>query len=563
MSLILLAIYLYGTGIYAVPLTIPGSPNSESNLPSFDCQCPDPPEQRSLWDIVWSCVATTFLCTWVTVHPNVPAPNEDWWWIAWRRFKAMYWSLAAPELTIVWAMQQWGTARALRDRYKAHGWTMVHGHFLQMGGFMLYEDGKPIMTLFEDHFDQLLNDGAIDFPTISEEEINDRSKGDALSKGLALFQTLWFIAQCIARPAQDLALTEIELTTLAIAVLSAVMYFFWWDKPLDVQQPFAVSRIIPKQPAELPLTSAEKKPTKTPAETPASTQSPVKYSESPGQREDIEDKPTSPSHISVNHALVSNRDPQIQETEGVAQVSLQKKPSDAESGTHDIHSATSHRHFIRNVTCSATAPFVSILYAMRRRIRESLDTEGKIVTLVNIIFLWPCSPILDLIGSDPINSAEANPPLQRVPTFYAGNTRTPVISKDFSAVGSPRKRQILAATGILLFLLLIPLTFGAIHCAAWFFEFPSYPEQMLWRTSSVAITALPIALLFSTSLYGAPFYKDDGFLDVVIPTIGAICVLGYFFARVIVLILSLITLRALPPSGYLAVKWSNFIPHFG
>ena len=68
----------------------------------------------------------------------------------------------------------------------------------------------------------------------------DRSKGDALSKGIAILQTGWFILQCIARKIQGLAVTELEVVTLAFAALNFAVYVFWWNKPLDVGVPFIV-----------------------------------------------------------------------------------------------------------------------------------------------------------------------------------------------------------------------------------------------------------------------------------------------------------------------------------
>ena len=73
----------------------------------------------------------------------------------------------------------------------------------------------------------LLRKGKIAFPSITEEEIEDRSKADGLGKGIAILQTTWFIAQCLSRPAQGLIITEIELITLAIATLNGLLYFLW------------------------------------------------------------------------------------------------------------------------------------------------------------------------------------------------------------------------------------------------------------------------------------------------------------------------------------------------
>ncbi|KAJ2929677.1 hypothetical protein H1R20_g7406, partial [Candolleomyces eurysporus] len=75
---------------------------------------------------------------------------------------------------------------------------------------------------------------------ITEEEIRDRSKGDELAKAFVIVQTTWFVVQCIARGVQRLTVTELEIVTLAYAALNGAMYFFWWDKPLDVQCPVVI-----------------------------------------------------------------------------------------------------------------------------------------------------------------------------------------------------------------------------------------------------------------------------------------------------------------------------------
>ena len=91
-----------------------------------------------------------------------------------------------------------------------------------------------------ERFSELLKAGRIEFPKITVEQIEDRSKADGFSKMIALGQTLWFVLQCISRRAQNLDLTVIELLTLSLAVLNGLMYFLWWHKPLDVRCPVHV-----------------------------------------------------------------------------------------------------------------------------------------------------------------------------------------------------------------------------------------------------------------------------------------------------------------------------------
>ena len=131
------------------------------------------------------------------------------------------------------------------DVLKWKKWTLRHGHFFQMGGFTLVDadhiDADPkeqtgtVLTI--DYFKENPN---IDIPKITVDEIQDRSKGDLLFKFIAILQTIWFVLQCIARGQQRLALTELELVTLALASLNAVTFGIWWHKPLGVEEPVKI-----------------------------------------------------------------------------------------------------------------------------------------------------------------------------------------------------------------------------------------------------------------------------------------------------------------------------------
>ncbi|KAJ7228057.1 hypothetical protein C8J57DRAFT_1583568 [Mycena rebaudengoi] len=72
------------------------------------------------------------------------------------------------------------------------------------------------------------------------EDMKDKSKGDALSKGVASAQGAWFMTQCLARLAQNLPVSELEIATLAFAVVNVFIWLLWWNKPLDVQRPIVV-----------------------------------------------------------------------------------------------------------------------------------------------------------------------------------------------------------------------------------------------------------------------------------------------------------------------------------
>lgn len=56
-----------------------------------------------------------------------------------------------------------------------------------------------------------------------------------------IFQTTWFMMQRVARFVQKIAITELEVVTFALASLNAIMFFFWWSKPLGLAVPMKVN----------------------------------------------------------------------------------------------------------------------------------------------------------------------------------------------------------------------------------------------------------------------------------------------------------------------------------
>jgi hypothetical protein len=205
-----------------------------------------------------------------------------------RRLGIMTVTLVAPEVTITWATIQFlsarDTAKAFNDasgvqlhqvrsdhpdigestatvvnespmsdgRNSPHpsapriadrnfkGWTVTHGFVAWMGGFMLYFNGKPRATLTPKELERFVNEGSVEMPIITEADIEDRSKGDALSKGIAILQLAWFVLQLVARYVQNLPITLLELDTLAVAALTCISYGFWWKKPKDMGRPYAI-----------------------------------------------------------------------------------------------------------------------------------------------------------------------------------------------------------------------------------------------------------------------------------------------------------------------------------
>ena len=129
MLLLLTLVYVFHTfQTHAAPLASSLAESSSNttilDTPLAACICPA--IDRSTWDILWSCLATIIACSWVSIHPNIPGPNESRWRIFLRRFELMFWAVVGPEMMIGWAYRQWTGARHLEKLYKCELSSLIH-----------------------------------------------------------------------------------------------------------------------------------------------------------------------------------------------------------------------------------------------------------------------------------------------------------------------------------------------------------------------------------------------------------------------------------------------------
>jgi hypothetical protein len=81
-------------------------------------------------------------------------------------------------------------------------------------------------------------------PRVSMEEIDDKNKGDAVVKLLALLEVAWLILQLIVRKIRHLPSTQLEIMTLAFAGSTFVIYILLWYKPQDAMVPMYITTDI-------------------------------------------------------------------------------------------------------------------------------------------------------------------------------------------------------------------------------------------------------------------------------------------------------------------------------
>ena len=112
----LVGIVAHGSTVAALPISTQGG---QLEVAVESAACSDLGHCRTLWNIIWSCLATIFACTWLAIHPNIAAPDEGFTRVNLRRAKIMVVGSLAPELIILWAMRQWLVAHLLAKKYES------------------------------------------------------------------------------------------------------------------------------------------------------------------------------------------------------------------------------------------------------------------------------------------------------------------------------------------------------------------------------------------------------------------------------------------------------------
>lgn len=191
-------------------------------------------------DIIWSCIVTIFLCSWIVLCLNLSAEDESQVQRLARKLRWMALTIFGPEFALSFAVGQWASARRSQWAFHLLGypqWTMRHAFFADMGGLVLQTpDCQPFpINAKQVHF--LVARGYMPFPDIREKTIKDKNKADGLARLATIVQTVWFVLQCLGRGAQHLSITSLELSTLVFDFCTLPTFIYWFHKPLDIDTP--------------------------------------------------------------------------------------------------------------------------------------------------------------------------------------------------------------------------------------------------------------------------------------------------------------------------------------
>jgi hypothetical protein len=117
-------------------------------------------------------------------------------------------------------------------------WTLTHTYFANMGGFYEILDTRMYGVITASSMLTRCRGVKSDYNLFpSRQDIEDKSKADLFVKLLALSQISWLVLSVIARGISGLAVSQIEIATVAFSVLAIATYSANIWKPKDVDVP--------------------------------------------------------------------------------------------------------------------------------------------------------------------------------------------------------------------------------------------------------------------------------------------------------------------------------------
>ncbi|KAF8318578.1 uncharacterized protein EI90DRAFT_2978743, partial [Cantharellus anzutake] len=244
--------FILANNAYAAPI-LPYPPLNATSLSiNISEACNDLRNCRTMWNLVYSCLLTIFICVWTAVHPEVVEEDRGRMDLIGLivggrdRFGLMRSSLIFPEVVVAMAWYEFSFAwKISRECENVEGWTLVHSYFLIMGGFIdpttrFFRRRDP--SFFGQYPGIIRKTGNRQAVAVTRQEILRKTKGDFLSKSIVSLQLLWFIVQYVGRWIGHLHISQLETMTLGYSALSIIICALWWHKPLDVRSPIQVTK---------------------------------------------------------------------------------------------------------------------------------------------------------------------------------------------------------------------------------------------------------------------------------------------------------------------------------
>lgn len=347
-------------------------------------------------------------------------------------------------------------------------------------------------------------------PRLTTADVGERSNADIIAKIVVLTQVVWFAVGAIARLAAGVAVTALEVHTIVHVGCAIIMYVLWWDKPYAIRRSVLLQTDDQKNIGDFflfynTLCNMHQKN--------------VKQHEAK-RRHYWESRAVADSHTLIDHDLPPEN-PHMPTIEQALEI-YNTKYIDSQCGDR-------LESILGSLATNAAAG-----------LQCPLDRNSNI--------LIP----LQRPGWRSVSQTSDNFALRQV-----WGSWTVDVGHEMSLAK--------------LMHFVFNLLYGGGHLTAWNSStFPTTIEAWLWRASATLVAGLFIygsiwvlfwAAVRSRSKWLIPVRRGD--LNIIMGPFFSLVIVAYFCARCYFFVESLISLRSLPPSAYVAVRWSNFLPHSG
>lgn len=335
-------------------------------------------------------------------------------------------------------------------------------------------------------------------PPISQNEILDKGQGDGFATISAVVQLIWLVSQLITRKVRHVPSSQLEILALAFAVCTIFTYILYYPKPQNIQVASNISYF------ECTCTHCK-------------------------QKENEKKRREEPDHDRNGCDICKGKDYNSENCKkGV------KNQDDGLCAKYsrlraNLEEDVSQSFFLNNFFPNDDPMEL-----------EAIIRNDKINANSNIYEIHPKTKVENQPEDQPENIAENQPQNepQNEPTGYIWNLDAESIGFQIGAV-----------------------ILGLCHCLAWNFEFPTPTERILWRIASASITGImPIYYFLWLLLCFWSIYLEPRYHRFRIPLTWLSFTI-YTVARLYLLVAPFRELFFLPPEAFIAT-WSVSFPHF-
>jgi len=423
-------------------------------------------------------------------------------------------------------------------------------------------------------------------PSVTREEILDKSKTDGSGKAICCIQVGWILVQAVTRLAVGLPITPLEINTIAHVACALMNYVLWWHKPKWVNRPITLqgdwTRTVCAFMYMSSQVSADKRTGKDLLRNFGIEPEVSGLLYLPRPNEDRHAIATSPvdelapplTIPSVQNQMSAHPEPPRDQHPHQSHVFVSKNTK--ANGSHMNASGYPVREYeskaleeMRRLRWKLACEAIGEYPALRKRLAhpERNEAEARFREALN---LYPDMPD-NVKKKFKQHTQEETAEIVHTDGGMVITLEELVVDRPRNWPGDDLLRQIQGNTmGMIMWG--ASTVYGAIHLAGWNDLFPTIAEKWFWRISAAYIIFSGILWAFLNMLDLLSGSVWIYWYDILAGSVRkrshvliyGLCLLGgslYIIARTFLVVEAFISLRALPAAAYVSPSWILTVPH--